>query len=67
MAEYVYLNTNENDRASNTVKYKDLNIALQMRERFPLHKYERAAPIMQRLRSLKSPLEVAYIKQGIYI
>jgi Xaa-Pro aminopeptidase len=67
MAEYVYLNTNENDRASNTVKYKDLNIALQMRERFPLHKYERAAPIMQRLRSLKSPLEVAYMKQAIDI
>ena len=67
MAEYVYLNTNENDRAGNTVKYKDLNIALQMRERFPLHKYERAAPIMQRLRSLKSPLEVAYMKQAIDI
>ena len=66
MAEYVYLNTNENDRASNTVKYKDLNVALQMRERFPLHKYERAA-IMQRLRSLKSPLEVDYMKQAIDI
>ncbi len=67
MAEYVYLNTNENDRASNTVKYKDLNFALQMRERFPLHKYERSAPIMQRLRSLKSPLEVEYMKHAINI
>jgi Xaa-Pro aminopeptidase len=67
MAEYVYLNTNENDRANNTVKYKDLNFALQMRERFPLHKYERAAPIMQRLRSLKSTLEVEYMKHAIDI
>lgn len=67
MAEQVYLNTNENDRASNTVKYKDLNFALQMRERFPLHKYERAAPIMQRLRAIKSPLEVEYMKHAVEI
>ncbi len=67
MAEYIYLNTNENDRASNTVKYKDLNFALQMQERFPLHKYERAAPIMQRLRSVKSRMEVEYMKHAIEI
>lgn len=67
MADHVYLNTNENDRASNTVLYKDLSFALQMRERFPLHHYERAAPIMQRLRSVKSPMEVAYMKHAIEI
>lgn len=65
MASYVYLNTNENDRASNTASYKDLSFALQMRERFPLHHYERAAPIMQRLRSVKSPLEVEYMKHAV--
>lgn len=67
MADQVYLNTNENDRASNTASYKDLTFALQMRERFPLHKYERAAPIMQRLRSIKSPLEVEYMKHAVEI
>lgn len=67
MAEFVYLNTNENDRASNTAPYKDFTFALQMRERFPLHKYERAAPILQRLRSVKSPLEVEYMKHAIEI
>lgn len=67
MASYIYLNTNENDRASNTAPYKDLTFARQMRERYPLHKYERAAPILQRLRSVKSPLEVEYIKHAIEI
>jgi Xaa-Pro aminopeptidase len=67
MAEHIYLNTNENDRAGNNAPYKDLGFALQMRERFPLHKYERAAPIMQRLRSVKSPLEVEYMKNAIEI
>lgn len=67
MADTIYLNTNENDRASNTAPYKDLSFALQMRERFPLHHYERAAPIMQRLRSVKSPMEVEYMKHPIEI
>ncbi len=67
MADTVYLNSNENDRASNTVQSKDLKFAHQMRERFPLHTYERAAPIMQRLRSIKSPLEVEYMKLAIEI
>lgn len=67
MADTVYLNTNENDRASNTVAYKDLSFAKQMKERFPLHQFERAAPILQRLRSVKHPLEVAYMKHAIEI
>lgn len=67
MADHVYLNTNENDRAGNTASYKDLVFATQIRERFPLHKYERAAPIMQRLRSVKSPMEVEYMKHAIEI
>jgi len=67
MAENIYLNTNENDRASSTVPYKDLRFAWQIQERFPLHKYERAAPLLQRLRSVKSPLEVEYMKHAIEI
>jgi Xaa-Pro aminopeptidase len=67
MADTIYLNTNENDRSSNTAPYKDLSFALQMRERFPLHHYERAAPIMQRLRSVKSTMEVEYMKHAIEI
>lgn len=67
MAGHVYLNTNENDRAGTNLTYKDLTFARQMRERFPLHRFERAAPHLQRLRSVKSPLEIEYMKHAIDI
>ncbi|MCU0422077.1 MAG: aminopeptidase P family protein [Bacteroidia bacterium] len=67
MAERIYLNTNENDRASSTVPYKDLRFIDEMRQRFPLHQYERAAPMLQRLRSVKSTLEIEYMKHAIEI
>lgn len=65
MAEHIYLNLNENDRAGNPAPYKDLRFALDMRERFPLHKFERSAPIMQRLRSIKSEIELELMKKAI--
>jgi Xaa-Pro aminopeptidase len=67
MATTIYLNTNENDRASNLAPYKDLTFAHQMRNRYPLHRFERAAPIMQRLRSVKHPLEIEYMKHAVAI
>ncbi|MFN5921932.1 MAG: aminopeptidase P N-terminal domain-containing protein [Bacteroidota bacterium] len=67
LAQAIYLNTNENDRASNPFPYKDLVFAREMRERYPLHRFERAAPILQRLRSVKSPLEIEYMKNAIEI
>lgn len=66
-ATTLYLNTNENDRASNPFPYKDLMYAKELRERYPLHQFERSAPIMQRLRSVKSPIEVEYMKHAIEI
>jgi Xaa-Pro aminopeptidase len=65
MAEFVYLNLNENDRAGNNAPYRDLTFALQMREKFPLHKFERAAPVMQRLRSIKSEMELEIMRTAI--
>lgn len=65
MAEHIYLNLNENDRAGNVAPYKDLSFARDMRNRFPLHKFERSAPIMQRLRSIKSPIELEIMKTAI--
>jgi len=67
MAQTIYLNLNENDRAGNKAPYKDLNFALQMRSRFPLHQYERSAPILQRLRSIKSNAELEIMKTAVGI
>ncbi|WP_129714293.1 aminopeptidase P family protein [Pedobacter sp. SYP-B3415] len=57
-ADHIYLNTNENDRYAHTVPYRDLRFIDQLRQRFPLHHYERSAPIMRDLRAVKSEIEV---------
>ena len=67
MAEYVYLNTNEHDKSSREVFYKDLRFIQEVQAKFPLHKYERSAPIMQELRMVKSIWEIAAIKKACSI
>jgi Xaa-Pro aminopeptidase len=67
LAENCYLNLNENDRAVIRVEYKDLRFAHQLQTQYPLHKYERAAPIMARLRSIKSDLEIEQVKEAVEI
>lgn len=57
-ADNIYLNTNENDRYAHTVPYRDLRFIEKIRERFPLHNYERSAPLMRQLRVIKSDIEV---------
>lgn len=63
-AENIYLNTNENDRYAPSAPYKDLRFIKEMKERYPLHHYERAAPILRELRPLKSDIEVALTKKA---
>ncbi len=57
-SDTIYLNTNENDRYSHSVPYKDLRFIKEVKERYPLHRYERSAPILRSLRAVKSDIEV---------
>lgn len=57
-AEYVYLNTNEHIRAVIEVQTRTARFLEACRQKYPLHKYERVAPIMHKLRAIKSELEV---------
>jgi Xaa-Pro aminopeptidase len=57
-ADSIYLNTNENDRYVQQVPYRDLRFINDLKQRFPLHHYERAAPILRGLRAIKSETEV---------
>ena len=66
-AEHVYINTNENDRYSHTVPYRDLRMYESLRSKYPLHKYERSALILRDLRVVKSPIEVALTKRACEI
>jgi len=61
-ADNIYINTNENDRFSFEVPYRDLRILDDLRAKYPLHHYERSAPIMRDLRVIKSDTEIELTK-----
>ena len=66
-AEHVYLNSNEHTRSSNEVETREERLGKALREEYPLHEYERAAPIMHRLRSVKTAEEVLQIQKACKI
>lgn len=66
-ADHIYLNTNENDRYVHTVPYRDLRFIQELKERYPLHHYERSAVIMRDLRPVKSAVEVELTKKACQI
>ena len=67
LADTIYLDTNENDRKASLVRTRDYRFVDEMKERYPLHHYERAAKILKELRSIKTPQEVEVVKKAIEI
>lgn len=61
-ATNIYLTLNENDRAVIKTPYNALRFAKDIRAKYPLHEYKRAAPILQRLRSVKHQIELDLMK-----
>ncbi|MEN7546487.1 aminopeptidase P N-terminal domain-containing protein [Rapidithrix thailandica] len=66
-AEHIYLNTNENTRDIITVETRDDRFRKWCMEQFPLHNYQRLAPLMNQLRVVKEPEEVEALKEAISI
>ncbi len=64
-AEHVYLNANEYPKFSTDVPYRDLRFAREIREKYPNHSYQRAAPLVYALRTVKQADEVELIRQAI--
>ena len=62
--EHIYLNTNEHTRAVVEVETRDARFIRYCQQRYPLHRYERLAPLMHRLRAIKSPKEVDTIRKA---
>jgi Xaa-Pro aminopeptidase len=60
--EHVFLNTNDHYRADVTVDSRDQRFIEWCQKKYPLHKYERLAPIMHKLRSIKSREEIALMQ-----
>ena len=66
-AENVYLNSNEHYRAEITVQTRDARFIESCQARYPLHTYQRVAPIMSRLRAIKQLQEIKLLQQACNI
>lgn len=66
-AEHIYLNSNEHSRRYIDTETAEMRFNKNIISKFPLHKVERAAPIMHKLRAIKSSYEVALIQQACNI
>ncbi|MCD2426212.1 Xaa-Pro aminopeptidase [Niabella pedocola] len=66
-SETIYLDTNENDRKSSWLETRQYRYIKELKEKFPLHQYKRAAPVLKELRAIKTPEEVEVIQKAIGI
>ncbi len=66
-AEYVYLNSNEHTRRYIDTETAEMRFNKNIIAKYPLHKVERTAPIMHKLRAIKSNYEVELIQQACNI
>ncbi|MEZ7837849.1 MAG: aminopeptidase P family protein [Flavobacteriales bacterium] len=62
--ECVYLNSNEHLRANIEVETRDARFGKWIRKTYPIHQYERAAPIMHKIRAIKDPVEIELIQKA---
>ncbi len=63
-AERIYLNTNEHLRANTEGETREDRFIKKCKEAFPLHEYERSAPIMHSIRSVKHPIELELMQKA---
>lgn len=67
MADNVYLPLNENDRFSPKSPTKALDFANEMMVLYPMHNYNRAGKILQRLRGTKTEHELEVMREAVQI
>ena len=65
--DHIYLHTNEYARADITVETRNRRFIRQCQERYPLHRYERVALILQELRMYKDDEEIKFLQKAIDI
>ena len=67
LADTIYLDSNENDRKNNLLRTLEYRFIDEMKLRYPLHTFCRAAKIMKELRAVKTKEEVQVIQKAIDI
>ena len=63
-ADHIYLFTNEHLRANVVVETANARFIIECQRRYPLHRYERLGQLMNRLRMIKDPVEVALMQRA---
>jgi len=63
-SDHIYLNTYEYPKFSSEVESRDLRFAHSLIRQYPVHKYLRAAPLMTKLRMIKTDTEVELIRKA---
>lgn len=63
-AKRVWLNSNEHKRAVIETETREARFVRRVKEEYPLHEYNRLAPLMHTLRVVKSATEVDLIRQA---
>ncbi len=63
-AENVYLNTNEHLRANTEVETREDRFIKNFKPQYPLHTYQRSAPIMHDIRAVKKDIEIDLMQQA---
>ena len=63
----VYINTNEHYRASVVTETREDRFTKWFKEKYPAHSVAKSNPILQRLRSVKDPIEIDLIQQACNI
>jgi len=66
-AENLYLHTNEHLRATNIVETRNARFITECQARYPLHRYERSAPLLSKLRMIKDAEEIKFLQKAIDI
>ncbi len=66
-AERIYLNTNEHLRANTEAETREDRFIKTCKANCPLHEYERSAPLMHRVRSIKNDIEIALMQEACNI
>ena len=64
LADNIYLDSNENDRKASLVRTRDYRLIDEMKFRYPLHNYLRAAKVFKELRGIKTKEEVVVMQRA---
>ncbi|WP_053976397.1 aminopeptidase P family protein [Mangrovimonas xylaniphaga] len=60
----VYINTNEHYRANVETETREARFAKWLKDKYPAHRVAKSNPILQRLRSVKDPIEIALMQKA---